>query len=55
MQEDTISFESSLVDLVLSKPVRRQDLQAVVDFCSLFGPVSHFVKADLPTVRCCNS
>ena len=50
MIEDKNRFESSLVDLVLSKPVQGSDIEAVIKFCNLFGSVSHFTENDFATV-----
>ena len=58
MVEDKFEFESSLVDLVLSKPVQGCDLEAVIEFCSLHGCLSYFTKdniVEVSQVMCCNS
>lgn len=42
MDIDIIAYEQAGADLILTKPMRMESLNKVLEFCSLFGCQSHF-------------
>lgn len=50
MDLDIVDYETAGADVILTKPMRMEALDRLIDFCRYKGIVSHFKDPALPAV-----